>query len=144
MPSFIIVRGRSAKPSNLDDIQLSPPMVSARLVPSTQSIRWVKIKTKMLGGCMSVGFTIAMEDSRLHARDMAPQTWAIRSFDSSESLSSHQPLFHLILCLTPGSWSLAFLHLWMSMTSRPCVVGYAAVNAGSAIKGHRTAPLSTS
>ena len=30
-------------------------------------MRWVKFKTKMLGGCASVGFTIVMEDSRLHA-----------------------------------------------------------------------------
>ena len=63
--------------------------------------------------------------------------------------SAHTILFdigilHLILKLAPGSLSL-FVYALMSTTPGPCAVGCcAAVNAGSAIKGHRMASLSTS
>ena len=117
-------------------------------MPSTQSIRWVKIKTKMFGSCVSVGFNIVMEDSRLHVVTHTHSRKPGRPAPPSTRPNRYRPISPSpILYLVPGSWSLAFVHVLMSMTPGPCAVGCCAavdVDVDSAIKGHRIASLSTS
>ena len=111
------------------------PIVSPMAMASIRSIRWVTIKTKMFGGCASVGFTIVMEDSHFTSGDpqhTVPQTCAtLRLVRIAIVPSAHTILFaicilHLILYLVPGSSSL-FVYALMNTTPGPCAVGCCAV-----------------
>ena len=96
MSSFI--RGRPAEPCNLNDIQLSPPCLSGTSAEYSVNTMGKIQDENVRGQCASVGFSIVMEDSRLHAVTTAYGTanlcdpWTRRCPNRYRPISPYHPL----------------------------------------------------